>query len=96
LLQTQTIVPGSAEAQAAPPAPINEQTGDRRNALPARNGRLGILEGNGELRHPAHQQNGSTNGNGRKQQEMDGQEPQDMALVGMTPTGLARRLGRCS
>jgi hypothetical protein len=82
LADTDTIVPGSADAKAHA-ARIAEQAEERHNGGP-HNGALGLpAAGNGQS---APERTGSAEGNGRNKQEL--------VLEGMTPTGLARRLGR--
>jgi hypothetical protein len=109
-LDTQTIVAGIAEipppaAQIADQAGENHSPARNRNAnhAAASNGASNGAVSNGAAPNGAVS-NGAVNGaapngaasgvNGAAPDE--GNKDQAMALHGMTPTGLARRLGRCT
>jgi hypothetical protein len=113
-LDTQTIVPGTAESRRSA-GPIADETGVN-HAAPEHNGDH-VAASNGVASNGAASNgaasngasNGATNGvvpngaasngalrgvNGAAANESN--KDQEMVLHGMTPTGLARRLGRCS
>ena len=84
-MDTQTIVPETAEAEAS--ASNGASNGAVRHA--ASNGAVANGASNGAVKaHEAAQLNGGS--------PHESKQDQEMALHGMTPTGLARRLGRCS